>query len=610
MDAKKQEKWAEEVWSVVTNDSEKKHLLRDFYQSLFEHISLWEIEPMRKKLSKNADIVGLKTGKKGKIRMSDFINQLKASLEKNGVTSDKYKLEYSQSLKVPYDGVNPICTLENGNLRYRYELRTNGWGYLFSYAGKNVIFEEDAGFFWGIVFPEYGYCSRFEKISVKELLDFIETGMDELREKYEFKRDYYVNFWRHFMNASLEKRVTAVSAGNISFATLWNYFKIPIEMEARYNESQTDSINIPTLSSIESDPSSKIILPLTEQMNRFVADADKLIITQDPNYYGGFVVKLNEDTAYLRIVGNEWNRELHVYFNPSSHCTCIRPLYSASFAYVAALLYSGLKRVNQLEGLYEDYCKVYDSIPSYTKLYMLKSVGEHKSPYLSNHKICGEDMMPKWYEVANPDNYGKNLLKAVKDKFPTSNVILDFDISYDVLKIDNLTINLFNEGFPYYNSNYALLNPVLDVDVDVDKIAIIRDILDECRFTPSFENPSISIEDIKAAANDGHSDAMISLGLYLLDKGPYKNEMPLQDYKGAALWFEKAIEANDKKSLLLVAYYNLSVMYSKGLGVEKDAAKAKEYLNAYKQFNLPTEIERGFDSPKLWLGSYDYLLLK
>lgn len=89
MDAKKQEKWAEEVWRFVRDDASQPSRINSFYSERpkYEFIHQWIFNPRNAKIGKNADIVF------SKIDALNFSlhDTLRNGIEQLGIPSSEYE---------------------------------------------------------------------------------------------------------------------------------------------------------------------------------------------------------------------------------------------------------------------------------------------------------------------------------------------------------------------------------------------------------------------------------------------------------------------------------------------------------------------------------------
>ena len=575
MDAKMQEKWEQDVWKQLRTVE-----VNSFRNNNFEFEEEWLVNPIKKKITKNPDINGIISGGASRIMpYVKFLTDFKAALEKTGVPTSDYSLEFEKDQ--PTKGSSGKFEIVDGKLRIKYE-RYPSDVYIFKYGGQEVWFIGCAGYFNDFFFPNLDVSFVCKGLNVKALMDFMKDGLEELLQEYNYKRDYYIDFCRHFLDADYATKYKAIAEGLFlnSPTYLLEVLRLPIEIEAiKVNiglERLEEFDNEVEISPYSVEKS--FIIPFRTYMEKLISPDDHLEIIPDPDDFQGVKVRLNQNTAYIR--SEKHSFEPSVHFEPEHMCfesgfndRLLRLDYLVSYVYV------GLKKCDEFLSFYNEYCKICEDLPYHMQMFMALAEGRREShPLILHGRICGKETFPKWIaskDISSTDYY-KDLAKelAIVLQQRGHQAEIEQDDYYSYFNIDGFKLDLDA-------MRWILFYKVCNIDVLLERMENLLRILNASRYTTT-NRWDFPIEEIQHAADNGNADAMICMGAFHTGKYAPWYHQPV-DYQKAVEWFEKAITAQDEKSALTIALRNMAFFYSNGLIVEKDTKKAKEYLNLSKR---------------------------
>lgn len=385
------EKWIKEVWEFVAKDP----MINDFRNSRYDFKYLWVAPKIQRILEKKPDITGLVKRSASDKDYQVFVDEFKAALIKYGIPASDYSLE-------KLDSANLITTRDGGqyvsngeSIWFEYGTFSSPDVYVFRYAGREVLFNNlfFSSCFEGLEFPCLSLCILPKGINVKALLDLMKDGLNHIIEEYEFKRDYYINFCKHFIEADDEVKISSLRSENFNYPEMVEIAELSIRLEAFAKSKEfpnSESFAGPT--AMTYDPVRAFVNPLEDILNKIKKPEDKFEIVVDPEKKAHAIVKLNGNVAYVKCNSSDF-LPISVFFEPEHMiCSTGTCTYYKEWNYLACYIYYGLKKCDELKELYDEFSRLMKIIPGYMELQVMDN---KKHPQIHFGPICKEGEFPK-----------------------------------------------------------------------------------------------------------------------------------------------------------------------------------------------------------------------
>ena len=296
----------------------------------------------------------------------------------------------------------------------------------------------------------------FTKINVIGFLNFIKYGLEELIEEIRFKRDLATHLWEQYLEVDPKVRMKSFSSSNLSINKLRHSFIEYMERERKklYPKEIPASdqiIALPTINGVDRDPDNQFIKPFIHFYHTYADPNAKLEITKDSACRGGFVVKVNDKTAYIRITDLKTDKVDYIYYEP----TIINFFHTINndmgrWVNLALYVHLGLKHIDKMIAIYQDIFSMFEQLPTNIKMISLKPklVINHTEifpplPSIVYGPICKDDMHMKWSE--DYDSY-EQFYQLVADELVKRGHKINLSIKNEQIKLYTLTIEMIMDG--------------------------------------------------------------------------------------------------------------------------------------------------------------------
>ena len=310
MDAKKQAKLINEVWSIVTKtdswdfDSEvnaySKGILLDS-----PLLKKWLTSPISKIIGKAPDFTS-----DIDISEDEFENKLKTVISDIGYSDCVFDHPENDH----FYNINTIIRYHDQEVCINYDpdKKKNKYLIRFNSIVPELRIKEfpNASSYYHNMFP-------LPAFNVKALLDFLDNGINEFVEEFKFKFDYLKLFWENFIKLPFDYQITAFTNGSVDTCKLAKSFfgylyteKWPIDIKSKSIENQ--SPRLPSAKEVSYNPENEFIKPFKEHYEKYVDNQASIDINIDPDCSSAFYVTINERSVYIRFCENHH----FVYIDP------------------------------------------------------------------------------------------------------------------------------------------------------------------------------------------------------------------------------------------------------------------------------------------------------
>lgn len=223
----------------------------------------------------------------------------------------------------------------------------------------------------------------------------------------------------------------------------------------------------------------------------------------------------------------------------------------------------------------------------------------------------GNEPVPNLILLNQTDNRNEtiNSHKTLMFQMNTTNMVLDGDEVRE-LSGSYMLANVFVMGDPRDNGKFANESYKMMLSSAQKGHAVAQNWIGNCYLQGCSEGVSIDYEKAFSwylkSANSGHVDSLVQVGdMFLTGQGTD------QDYRKSLEWYRKAAQLGAKFSPgdfvwvaenYLYPYFKIGLIHYHGLGVERDEAKALDYIrHAYLNSNeRRLEISKFIEENELW----------
>ena len=253
----------------------------------------------------------------------------------------------------------------------------------------------------------------YKELNFGGLLNFMLRGLDELVEEIKFKKDFACNLWSRYSEVDSQTKMKSFSTCNLSFRKLQGqFFK---EMER--NRSRLIRIDpnwrlpIPTINGAERDPEGQFIKPFVDYYHEFCNPDVEITITKDTSCRGGFVVKVNDKTVYIKITDVNRDKYDYIYYQPDK-INLYQKINNdmGSMASLVLYVYLGLKDIDKMISLYNELFLMYNQLPYNALMISLSEsmpfqITEYFDavPSIMYGPMCRDDFQMNW--IADYESY-------------------------------------------------------------------------------------------------------------------------------------------------------------------------------------------------------------
>ena len=307
--------------------------------------------------------------------------------------------------------------------------------------------------FAGTLYTNY---LSYTKINVIGVLNFMKYDLEELIEEIAFKRDMAIHIWDRYLDLDPSLRMKSFSRCNLSISKLTHHFFEDIELERRQlypKEVPTSDqiIALPTFNSVNRDPENQFIKPFIHFYHTYVDPDAKIEITKDTECRGGFVVKVNDKTAYIRITDMKTDKADYIYFEPAK-INLYQTINNDTGKWVNLVLFVhlGLKHIDRMIALYQDIFSMYEQLPNNIKMVSIRPMLLTNStetfdalPSVVYGPICKEDLHAKWSE--DYDSF-EQFYQLVADELVKRGHEINISIINEQIRPHTLSIEMIMDG--------------------------------------------------------------------------------------------------------------------------------------------------------------------
>lgn len=207
----------------------------------------------------------------------------------------------------------------------------------------------------------------YKELNFGGLLNFMLNGLDNLVEEIKFKRDFACNLWSRYLEVDPQTKMNSFSTCNLSFRKLLGqYFREMERNKRRLNRIDPNwRLPIPTINGAERDPEGQFIKPFIDYYHEFCNPDVEIAITKDTSCKGGFVVKVNDKTVYIKITDEKRGKYDYIYYQPDKINLYQKiNIDTGSMASLVLYVYLGLQDIDKMILLYNQLFSMYKQLPS------------------------------------------------------------------------------------------------------------------------------------------------------------------------------------------------------------------------------------------------------